>query len=217
MNNLSKISLSILSIFVLLTISTPSVQANELPQTKIKTVTEKKISITADPNSELIFQTVTVSSVPAPVIKKLPVKIEQSSDDMKIIKQKVNQRPVESPKIVESNTSPVSSSKGQLIVAAALAQLGATQDCTALVERALRAAGVAGVGDESPASLLKFGFPVSDPQPGDMAYYSNGGSGFAHIAIYIGNGQAVHGGWLGNQTVINSVNVGSGPVFYRVA
>ena len=38
----------------------------------------------------------------------------------------------------------------------------------------------------------------------------------AHIAVYAGNGQAIHGGWNGNQTVVNSVNVGSGPVFIRV-
>jgi hypothetical protein len=38
----------------------------------------------------------------------------------------------------------------------------------------------------------------------------------AHIAVYAGNGQAVHGGYNGNQTVVFSANVGSGPVFIRV-
>ena len=34
---------------------------------------------------------------------------------------------------------------------------------------------------------------------GDLIYYANGGMGLAHIAVYIGNGVAVHGGWNGNQ------------------
>ncbi|MER2133133.1 MAG: LysM peptidoglycan-binding domain-containing protein [Arthrobacter sp.] len=96
----------------------------------------------------------------------------------------------------------------------AYAQLGAAQDCTVLVEQALRAAGHS-VGDLAPAQLAAYGTPVSDPQPGDMIYYADGGMGLAHIAIYIGNGQAIHSGWNGNQTVVQSANVGSGPVYYR--
>ena len=103
---------------------------------------------------------------------------------------------------------------GQTMVNAAYSQLGAAQDCTVLVEVALRAAGHS-VGDLAPAQLAAYGTPVSDPQPGDMVYYADGGMGFAHIAIYIGDGQAIHSGWNGNQTVIQSVNVGSGPVYYR--
>ena len=38
----------------------------------------------------------------------------------------------------------------------------------------------------------------------------------AHIAVYVGNGMAVHGGWNGGTTSLQSVNVGSGPVFIRV-
>ncbi|BAS07618.1 conserved hypothetical protein [Arthrobacter sp. Hiyo4] len=40
--------------------------------------------------------------------------------------------------------------------------------------------------------------------------------GFSHNAVHLGDGQAVHSGWNGNQTVVDSVNVGSGPVSYRV-
>lgn len=66
-----------------------------------------------------------------------------------------------------------------------------------------------------PAGYLSLGPTVSAAQakPGDLVYYANGGSGMAHIAVYAGNGQAVHGGYNGNQTVLFSVNVGSGPVF----
>ena len=57
---------------------------------------------------------------------------------------------------------------------------------------------------------------ASEAQPGDLIYYADGGTGVAHIAVYAGNGQAVHGGWLGNQTVVNSADVGSGAVYIRV-
>ena len=106
--------------------------------------------------------------------------------------------------------------KAATIAAAAKNQLGVSQDCTALVTKALRAAGINHHG--WPASYLKLGTRVSaaQAQPGDLVYYANGGMGFAHIAVYIGGGKAVHGGWNGNQTVIQTVNVGSGPVYLRV-
>lgn len=109
-----------------------------------------------------------------------------------------------------------SSASAQAIVDSAKSQVGTIQDCTALAEKALQAAGVSGVGDESPESLMEFGTQVSNPQPGDLVYYADGGAGVAHNAIYIGDGKAVHGGWEGNQTVVESVDIGSGPVFYRV-
>ena len=108
------------------------------------------------------------------------------------------------------------SGKAATIAAAARNQLGVGQDCTALVTKSLRAAGINHHG--WPASYLKLGTRVSaaQAQPGDLVYYANGGMGFAHIAVYIGGGKAVHGGWNGNQTVIQTVNVGSGPVYLRV-
>ena len=108
------------------------------------------------------------------------------------------------------------SGKAATIAAAAKRQLGVGQDCTALVTKSLRAAGINHHG--WPVSYLKLGTRVSaaQAQPGDLVYYANGGMGFAHIAVYIGGGKAVHGGWNGNQTVIQTVNVGSGPVYLRV-
>lgn len=106
--------------------------------------------------------------------------------------------------------------KAATIAAAARNQLGVGQDCTALVTNALRAAGIHHHG--WPASYLSLGTRVSaaHAQPGDLVYYANGGMGFAHIAVYIGGGKAVHGGWNGYQTVIRTVHVGSGPVYIRV-
>lgn len=108
------------------------------------------------------------------------------------------------------------SSLNGVILTAAQAQMGAVQDCTVLGEVALRSAGIQGVGDESPESLMAYATPVSTPEPGDFIYYADGGMGFSHNAVYLGDGQAIHSGWNGNQTVVFSVNVGSGPAYYRV-
>ncbi|MET3920185.1 NlpC/P60 family protein [Arthrobacter sp. UYEF20] len=110
----------------------------------------------------------------------------------------------------------VASGAGASIAAAAYAQLGVGQDCTALVTNALAAAGINFHG--WPAGYLSLGRTVGagEAQPGDLAYYQNGGVGMAHIAVYVGNGMAVHGGWNGGTTALNSVNIGSGPVFIRV-
>ncbi|MBD2762833.1 C40 family peptidase [Kocuria sp. cx-116] len=114
-----------------------------------------------------------------------------------------------------SNTA--SSSKGQAILGAAEAQIGVTQDCTMLVTNSLKAVGINHHG--WPESYKSLGTQVSaaEAKAGDIAYYANGGAGAAHVAIYAGNGQAIHGGWNGNQTVKQTVNVGSGPEFIRVS
>lgn len=103
------------------------------------------------------------------------------------------------------------------IAAAAYAQLGVAQDCTMLVTNSIRAVGINFHG--WPAGYLGLGRTVSAAEalPGDLTYYANGGMGLAHIAVYVGNGQAIHGGWNGGTTALASVNVGSGPVFIRVA
>ena len=115
-----------------------------------------------------------------------------------------------------ATTQAASSNKGAAIYQAALAQLGTFQDCTMLVTNALKAVGIN--FHDWPAGYMSLGtvVPASQAQPGDLIYYANGGLGAAHIAVYAGNGQAVHGGWNGNQTVLNTANVGSGAVYIRV-
>ena len=115
-----------------------------------------------------------------------------------------------------ATTQVASSNKGAAIYQAALAQLGTFQDCTMLVTNALKAVGIN--FHDWPAGYMSLGtvVPASQAQPGDLIYYANGGTGLAHIAVYAGNGQAVHGGWLGNQTALNTANVGSGAVYIRV-
>ena len=94
----------------------------------------------------------------------------------------------------------IGSGTGATIAAAAYAQIGVAQDCTALATNALAAAGIHYHG--WPAGYLSLGRTVSaaEARPGDLAYYQNGGVGMAHIAVYVGNGMAVHGGWNGGTT-----------------
>lgn len=105
---------------------------------------------------------------------------------------------------------------GSSIANAALGQVGVAQDCVALVRRSIAAAGLpySGMG-----SLFNLGptIPMSAASPGDVIYYANGGTGSAHVAIYIGGGRAVHGGWSGYNTVVAGVNIGgSAPVFIDI-
>lgn len=106
---------------------------------------------------------------------------------------------------------------GSAIASAALAQIGEIQTCTQLVADSLAAVGIpyAGMGN-----LFNLGPTIagSAATPGDIVYYSNGGFGIAHVAVYIGNGQAVHGGWSGNQTVVSGVSIpgATAPVFIDV-
>ena len=115
-----------------------------------------------------------------------------------------------------ATTQVASSNKGAAIYQAALAQLGTFQDCTMLVTNALKAVGIN--FHDWPAGYMSLVtvVPASQAQPGDLVYYANGGMGAAHIGVYAGNGQAIHGGWNGNQTVLNTANLGSGPVYIRV-
>ncbi|MCR8670230.1 NlpC/P60 family protein [Agrococcus sp. HG114] len=105
---------------------------------------------------------------------------------------------------------------GSAVANAALAQVGVSQDCVQLVRRSIAAVGLpySGMG-----SLFNLGptIPMSQASPGDVIYYSDGGTGRAHIAIYIGGGRAVHGGWSGYNTVVAGVNIGgSAPVFIDI-
>lgn len=90
------------------------------------------------------------------------------------------------------------STKASIIYAAALGQLGVNQDCTALVTNSLAAAGVYFHG--WPEEYACVGDWTGDPIPGDLVIYSG------HVAVYAGNGMAVHGGWNGYTTALASIN-----------
>lgn len=94
------------------------------------------------------------------------------------------------------------------MVRSAYAQLGARQDCTALIERALRASGkrVGDLGTRSTEYVGVGGKRVSALQPGDVMIWEG-----RHVAMYIGNGKAIHSGYAGNQTVVASAYLDGRP------
>lgn len=104
----------------------------------------------------------------------------------------------------------------QAVVNAALAQLGVTQWCTELVQKAVAASGTFTWTGYGSLSQLKQ-VPMSEAQPGDILYYADGGIGLQHVAIYIGDGKAVHGGWGSERTTaVSTAYVGSGPIAYSL-
>lgn len=180
-------------------------------------------NISAASSIAISYEKPAVSTTPAPVVEapKPVVKVQESTPAVEAAPAADAAPAVQATAAVETAApaapkTTAASGQGAAIAAAAYAQLGVSQDCTALATNALAAVGIHYHG--WPAGYLSLGRTVSaaEAQPGDLAYYQNGGMGLAHIAVYVGNGQAVHGGWNGGTTALFSVNVGSGPVFIRV-
>ncbi|MBD8045148.1 C40 family peptidase [Arthrobacter sp. Sa2BUA2] len=96
------------------------------------------------------------------------------------------------------------------LVASAYSQIGVAQDCTAMVEKALRSVGKS-VGDLAPSQFFAFGAVVGSPQAGDLVI--TGG----HVAIYVGNGQVISGGLNGMNTGLHSLSDLPGASFVRVS
>ncbi|XAS68359.1 NlpC/P60 family protein [Micrococcaceae bacterium Sec5.7] len=192
-----------------------SVQRESTSASALEVQAAAPSTISAASSIAISYEKPAVSTTPAPVVEAPKPVVEVKSAPVAEAAPAV--APVAATATVAASAAPaVASGKGASIAAAAYAQLGVAQDCTALVTNALTAIGVNYHG--WPAGYLSLGRTVSaaEAKPGDLAYYQDGGMGMAHIAVYVGNGQAVHGGWNGGTTSLFSVNVGSGPVFIRV-
>ena len=124
------------------------------------------------------------------------------------------------PEVQAPAETPATSTLGQRISAEAQKLVGVTDGlwCTQVVQQALANAGVSDAYQLWPDQYAgQYGYYTNDPQEGDLLYYNNGGRGVDHIAIYIGNGQAVHGNYEG-KTVIDSayLSTAASPQFIRV-
>lgn len=220
MNTKTKITALITSILLTSALAGPAKAdtPTSAPLAKEPTDTSQLAKIEA-PAVPMSFQRTSVVTTPAPAPKPVEAPVTPQAVEVSPAPAAVVQSaPVAATAAVKATPAPVSASgKGASIAAAAYAQIGVSQDCTMLVTNALRAVGIN--FHDWPAGYMGLGtiVPASQAQPGDLAYYQNGGMGMAHIAVYVGNGQAIHGGWNGGTTAIASVNVGSGPVFIRVA
>lgn len=125
------------------------------------------------------------------------------------------QKPAAAKPAASNNTASNSTSQyadlNARIAAAALAEVGTTdgQQCTEVATGALNAAGV-DAAVVWPAEYVQYGYYVSADQAtaGNLIYYADGGAGYAHIAVYIGNGQAVQGNFDG-KTVVAAADLAS--------
>lgn len=199
------------------------------PETDMMDVVQPDLVITADEHQVVLQTRVEVTTEPAPPEPPAPVEVVATVPEPEpepVPQQFVRETAqyvvggysyeVPSTPPPPAPAAPVST-KGERILVSAMGQLGMWQDCTMLVTNALATVGI--YFHDWPAGYLGLGTVISADQalPGDLIYYMDGGAGVPHIAVYAGNGMAVHGGWNGNQTVVYSANVGSGPVFIRVA
>jgi cell wall-associated NlpC family hydrolase len=190
-----------------------NVQRESAPTSALEVQSVAPATISAASSIAISYEKPAVSTTAAPVVEapKPVVQVQEAGPAAPAVKTAAA---VEAGPAAAKTAS--GSGMGASIAAAAYAQLGVSQDCTALATNALAAVGINYHG--WPAGYLSLGRTVSaaEARPGDLAYYQHGGMGMAHIAVYVGNGQAVHGGWNGGTTALFSVNVGSGPVFIRV-
>jgi peptidoglycan DL-endopeptidase CwlO len=233
MNSLTKLCAITAPLLIVSQLAAGPANAAPEPKTEPAPVTSTIDVIHADPTATLHFERDNVSLTPAPAVQDTAVAVQSTQPEQSsTIANPVTPTPATTPSTFNAPAQPAPqpqpdpqpqpepvhpsvSGKGAIIVAAALAQLGRAQDCTALVSNSLAAAGINFHG--WPADYIGLGHivPASAAQPGDLIYYANGGTGVPHIAVYIGGGMAVHGGWNGS-TVEYSAYIGSGPVFIHL-
>lgn len=106
------------------------------------------------------------------------------------------------------------------VAVAAYQRVGQSFMCDGFVNAALKAAGrLESSAWVNPYALSKLATQISASQArqGDILYYDDAGLGIWHMAIYLGNGYAVHGGWNGEPNVqVGPVIVaGHSPIYYR--
>ncbi len=146
--------------------------------------------------------------VEEPVIDQ-PV-VEEPVVDQPVVDQPVVEEPVVDQPVVEEPVYTPTDSYSDLnaaIAANAQTLVGVTDglQCTQVVQQALAMSGVSDAYQLWPDQYVgQYGYYTDTPTAGNLIYYDNGGRGVDHIAIYIGDGQAVHGNYNG-QTVIASV------------
>ncbi|MEV8040190.1 NlpC/P60 family protein [Arthrobacter sp. NPDC080082] len=161
--------------------------------------------VTADSAVQISFDRPAVATTPAPVVEAPAPAPAAAPAAVKAPVAQVPAAPVAKVTVQAAAPAPAPAAApaggvNAAMLSAAYSQIGITQDCTAMVEKALGAAGIP-VGDLGPQQFLNYGKVVSDPQPGDMIVQSG------HVAIYAGNGQAISGGMNGsNQTIVHPLS-----------
>ena len=187
-------------------VEVPETPAEEVPEVPA----EEQTPVTPEAPAE---QTPAVPETPAepeaPVEEQTPVTPEAPAE--------------QTPAVPETPANPYQDLNDR-IASSALSLVGVTdgQWCTQVVQQALALAGVQDAYQLWPDQYVgQYGYYTDDPQAGNLVYYYNGGRGVDHIAVYIGNGMAVHGNYYDengvSKTVVASVYINGGaPQFIQV-
>lgn len=177
-------------------------------------------SVTDDVDGEIAYEVDSDVDMETPGVYTVTYRAKDSAGNAATASVTITVEEKPAPTVQESYGSYVGqnaiSVSGSTVAGAAMSQLGVNQDCTMLVTNSLAAAGISFHG--WPAEYMSLGTIVSgaEAQPGDIIYYADSGIGTAHVAVYVGGGQAVHGGWGGATTTVASAYIGSGPVFIHI-
>jgi len=163
--------------------------------------------VMADSAVQITFERPAVETAPAPVVEapKPAAAPKAPAAPAPAAKATVKVQSAPAPA-----AAPAAGGVNATLLSMAYGQIGITQDCTAMVEKALNAAGIP-VGDIGPTAFLKYGQVVATPLPGDIIVQSG------HVAIYAGNGQAISGGMNGvNATMTHPLSwlTATGPVTF---
>ena len=187
-------------------VEVPETPAEEVPEVPA----EEQTPVTPEAPAE---QTPAVPETPAepeaPVEEQTPVTPEAPAE--------------QTPAVPDTPANPYQDLNDR-IASSALSLVGVTdgQWCTQVVQQALALAGVQDAYQLWPDQYVgQYGYYTDDPQAGNLVYYYNGGRGVDHIAVYIGNGMAVHGNYYDengvSKTVVASVYINGGaPQFIQV-
>ena len=206
------------------------VQEKEAEATPVETTTEAPVEDTVETPAETPApeQTVTPApeqtETPAPeqTVTPAPEQTETPAPEQTVTPApEQTETPAPEQTVTPApESTPTTTTLGQKISQAAQQLVGVTDGlwCTQVVQQALANAGVSDAYQLWPDQYAgQYGYYTDSPAEGDLIYYNNGGRGVDHIAIYIGNGQAVHGNYNGKTVIAGAYVDGAGtPQYIRV-
>ena len=190
-------------------------KAEEVVETPVTTT---EATDTTETPAETTAPEQTETPAPEQTVTPAPEQTETTTPEQTVTPAPEQATPA--PEVQAPAETPATSSLGQRISAEAQKLVGVTDGlwCTQVVQQALANAGVSDAYQLWPDQYAgQYGYYTNDPQEGDLLYYNNGGRGVDHIAIYIGNGQAVHGNYEGKTVIASAyLSTAASPQFIRV-
>ena len=186
---------------------------------------EAPVAPVETPSVDTTTQTPEQDPTPAPEAPAAPVETPSVDTTTQAPEQNTTPAPEQTPAPAPEETvtpapEQTASSLGDRISSSAQELVGVTDGlwCTQVVQQALANAGVSDAYQLWPDQYQGvYGYYTDSPLAGDLIYYNNGGRGVDHIAVYIGNGQAVHGNYNGKTVIAGAYQNGMGnPQYIRV-